>query len=298
LPEEMDVCIEMGCEPMISSFEELMAWGQAAVRVGIRLPVHLKVDTGMGRLGSWWQEASALLEGILRVPSLVLRGVATHFACAEEDRSFTQLQWERLQAVLRASPVEAILHASNSAAILHYPEIRADAVRPGIALYGCEPIPSRPVGLRPVLSWKARITAIRDFLPGRTISYGATFYTTRKTRVAILAVGYADGYSRRFSNLAWVLMGGHKCRVLGRVTMDQTMVELPASLDVRVGDPATLLGEGLSVEQLAAWDQTITYEIFTGIGARVTRLALPEAPSVAGRKKDVSSAASPKKRRA
>ena len=210
---------------------------------------------------------------------LELTGVYSHLACADEDPGFTREQLRRFAAIRSACPVQALCwHIANSAGTI--PDRRAlwDGVRAGIALYGADPGPDcvLPDGLRPVLRWRARITFVKSVRKGRTISYGATFTAPGAMRVATVAVGYADGYPRAATGKASVLLRSVRCPVLGRVTMDQIVVDVSALSGVRPGDAVTLVGEdgdsSIRAGELASWAGTISYEILTGISGRARRI--------------------------
>lgn len=266
-----------GFEAMISTEDEAKWFAAAARRAGRVARVHVKVDTGMGRLGVWHEAAMALIERVARANDLALAGVCTHFACADTDRAFTRMQWRRFskvrQMVKRRWP-GARCHAANSAGLLGFPEAVGDLVRPGIALYGSSPLRNRAGLFRPVMTWKARVTLVREAERGRTLSYGATFTAARRMRVAVVSAGYADGYSRAWSNRGVMLVNGRRCPVVGRVTMDQTLVDVTRAGDVRAGDEVVLMGPGLPVEELAEGLGTISYEVFCNVGPRVARVAV------------------------
>ncbi len=274
LPNERRPAVESGCIATISSVEEARTFS------GGRLS--LKVDTGMGRIGIWHDAAIATIEAITRLPNITLHSVATHLPVPDEDNPFTQEQLARFGQLVvqaRALAPNVKFHALNSAGICGYPEFAFDLVRPGLMLYGCAPIASFQSELRPAMAWKTRVTLIRDVPAGRSISYGRTFVTPRPLRIATIAAGYADGYPRQASNRgAVVLIGGRRCPLLGRVTMDQLLVDASAVPSVAIGDEAVLLGsqggETILATELAAWGGTIAWHIFTGIGGRTKRFVL------------------------
>jgi alanine racemase len=248
-------------------------------RPGQRARVHLEVDTGMGRLGLPPEGAVRLAEQLARSPGVVLEGLFTHFACADEaDRGFTERQIARFQHVLselkRRGLTVPLAHAANSAGVLAYPEAHFDLVRPGIALYGYHPSPvTKPLlpDLKPVMTLSAPVVIVRRVKAGQSISYGATWRAPSDTTIATVRLGYADGYPRALGNRAQVRLHGALCPVVGRVCMDQLMVEVGA-LEVNVGDRATLFGpERPTAEELAQLAGTISYELLTRIGERVER---------------------------
>jgi len=292
LPEEAQAIVEHRFIPSLSSLEEARAYDAlAATHAGDGfgpLRVHLVIDTGMGRIGIWKSGALATVEGIAALPHLALKGVSTHLPVADEDEEWTlsQLeQWRTLVRTLREAtglPLP-VTHSLNSAGILRFGrggqegDGNGSLVRPGLMLYGCSPLPDYQSRLRPVLSWKTRITLLRDVPQGRGISYGRTFITPSPMRIATLGVGYGDGYPRHLSNRgAEVLVGGRRCPLLGRVTMDQVMVDVSKVPEVKPGDEAVLIGqqgqETILAAHLAEKAGTIPWEIFTGIGRRVVRV--------------------------
>ncbi len=247
---------------------------------------HLKVDTGMGRLGVLTgREGLAEAMAICRLPGLNVEGAFTHFATADEaDGTFALRQLELFQDFLGRLEGQgvsfALRHAANTAALVNYPGSRFDLVRPGLGLYGYLPSPHvTPVpGLRPAMTWKTRVSHVKVLPAGFPVGYGRTYYTTRPATIATLPVGYADGYPRSLSSAADVLLHSRRCPIAGRVCMDQLMVEVPDGLQVRVGDEVVLLGqqggEVVDADELAGKAGTIAHEILTGVGPRVPRIYL------------------------
>ncbi|MDF1525506.1 MAG: alanine racemase [bacterium] len=264
---------------------EMARWvSETATSKGVTVPVHLKVDTGMTRLGFYWETAYEEILKVLELPGLDLCCVFTHFANADlGDREFTQkqiLRFEELQAKLENTGLKVCHHISNSAAILTGQTPEGCGARPGIMLYGASPsanIPSEK--LRPVLSWKCRVLQIKKVPEGTGISYGHDFITTRPSRIATISVGYADGYLRCLTNRGQVLISGKRAPVVGRVTMDMTMVDVTdLSEEISAGDEVVVLGsqgeDNISAEEVAAWADTINYEIFCALSHRVPRYYL------------------------
>ena len=267
--------------------------GGLAALAGCDLPetasVHLKLDTGMGRLGVTWQAAPALARAVAADKRFALQGTFTHLAASdEEDRRETQAQLEQFERGLAGILAEGIdpglVHAANSAAIVAYPEHHYDMVRPGISLYGYYPaerFASLEPGLRQVMRFDAPVTFVKRLEKGDSVSYGGLWHAQRETVVATLRVGYADGYRRSLTGKSWVGFEGRRLQVIGRVCMDQLMVDVE-DLDVEVGDRMVLWGPGgPSAEDLAAAIGTVSYELLTGVAARVER-------SYLGGNKDVS----------
>jgi alanine racemase len=258
-------------------------YSKCARALGRTARLHVKVDTGMGRLGMLPSNAIILAKKIKKMKGLHLEGVFSHFASADEtDLSFTRLQCSQFQLVLdeimAASIRPDFIHAANSAGALRLPEARYDLVRMGIALYGLHP--SReyflPVGFKPALQWKTRVSQVRWLDSGTPISYGRTYFTRSCEQIAVLPVGYADGYRRSPPNISHVLINGVRVPVVGRVCMDQLMVDATAAGDIQLGDEAVLIGDQnearISAEDVAEWWGTINYEVVSGILARVPRI--------------------------
>lgn len=259
----------LGCAVMCSSAEMAEAL-EAAAPVGSRLPVHLKVDTGMGRLGCLPEAAPALAHRIARSGRLRLAGTMTHFAASEADPAFTRVQFERfLDALARFDVDPGVRHASNSAAVLNHPEMALDAVRPGIAVYGCG-----ADWLRPALALRAVVTRVQDVPAGTSVGYGRAWLAERCSQVATIAIGYEDGVLRSRSNRGHVVLNGRPAPLVGRVSMDAISVDVTDVPGVEPGDVATLIGDGVTAEAVAHWSGTIVHEVLTSLGARVTRVYL------------------------
>jgi len=292
LPEEREVLMRSGCIPVLSSLEEAQAYSKLAHNLDLPYSIcaHLKVDTGMGRIGVWHEEAVEVARAISSLPGIVLTGVATHLPVADEDVQWTLDQlarWETCVRNLREAGMDIpVVHSLNSAGTIRFRDrarltsgTGGDMIRPGLMLYGSSPVPEFQAKLRPVLAWKSRITLLRQVPAGRSVSYGRTFVTPVPMRIATVCVGYADGYPQHLSNAgAEVLIGGRRCAVLGRVTMDQILVDATSLPQAAVGDDVVLLGsqgnEVISAAELAAKSGTIPWEIFTGISSRVVRFYL------------------------
>jgi alanine racemase len=239
----------------------------------------------MGRAGVAEGEARAFLATLAGLPAVALEGLFTHFPVSNEnDLVFTQAQTERfsaLVALLRAGGLAIPLtHAANSAALLNAPFAHFDMVRPGLIAYGFAPYAPLPSGvaLRPAMTLKTRILQVRDFPPGESVSYGRTFFTSRPSRIAVAGIGYGHGYSRLLSNRGAALVRGRRAPVVGRVTMDVTMIDVTDVPGAAVGDEIVLFGKQggaeIPLEELAAWQETVNYEVTSVIGRRVARLYL------------------------
>jgi len=275
---ERPVVVEHAFIPEISSVAEAEAYDLLAASSGRRLRVHLVLDTGMGRIG--FLDPAEILAHWWRWQHLEIEGVATHLPSADEDPEFTREQLARFASIVRLLRERGLpcrhVHAANSAGLLGYGHDPCTLFRPGLLLYGISPLPEWQDRLYPALAWKTRVTLVRDLPPGHGVSYGREFTTTREpfTRVATLAAGYGDGYPRQLSgNGADVLVGGRRCPLLGRVTMDQIMVDVTELGDtVCPGDEAVLLGGDITATELARKAGTIPWHLLTGITRRVARL--------------------------
>lgn len=260
------------------------ALAQAARSAGGRAHVHLKIDTGMSRVGLRPDEVSEFARSLKDLPEVEVEGVFTHFAAADDPSrdEYTAQQvagFEKALAELKAVGITpTIRHAANTAGLLIHPESHYDMVRAGIAMYGLPPDPAVdwPVSLTPALSWKSRIGMVKWIEPETAVSYGCTYHSQGRERIATIPVGYADGYSRRLSNNADVLIGGHRCSVVGRVCMDQLLVRVPDGVVAAVGDEVVLIGEQggerITATELAQRIETINYEVICSIGQRVPRI--------------------------
>jgi alanine racemase len=240
--------------------------------------VHLKIDTGMSRLGFPCETTEELLE-TLRLPKLDFEGVYTHFAVSEDENDgFTLRQLEKFQSLLRELSSRGfhfkIRHCANSGAVLNYTQSHLDMARPGIALYGVTPAPGMTAGadLKPAMTLKTRVAQLRILQAGDTVSYGRRFTAEGETRVAVLPVGYADGLPRVLSNKLEVLINGRRAAQLGTVCMDMCMIDLTGRDDVRVGDEAELFGAGIPVWEPAQRAGTIPYELLCAVSSRVPRV--------------------------
>jgi alanine racemase len=238
--------------------------------------IHLKLDSGMGRMGVVESELPGVIERIRATPRLRIDGIYTHFANADDvEDPFTEIQianYDRMLAVLREAGIDAPLHHfANSAATLRGLVRPGDFARVGIALYGPGPITIATGTIEPVLRWGTEIMRIKELPAGHAVGYGTTFRTSRASRIATLPVGYADGYDRLLSNNAEVLIHGKRAPVVGRVSMDLVTIDVTDIPNAAVGDEVILLGDGITAEELATKSQTISYEVFCSISARVPR---------------------------
>jgi alanine racemase len=265
-----------------SSVERLEQIDAIARQMGAMAKVHLKIDTGMERIGTHYYSAHLLQEASLRCPHVEVEGIYSHFANADSsDLTHARLQLDRFHEVLqfyeRHSLPMPMRHIANSAAILQLPDSYLDMVRPGIMLYGIYPSPEVPhtVEVHPALAWKTRVVYFKVVKSGHPVSYGSLWQSDHNTRVITVPVGYGDGYFRSMSNRAQVIIRGKKYPQVGAICMDQLMVNLEWDSAYN-GDEVILLGESggeqITVEDLAAWAGTIPYEILTNINTRVPRV--------------------------
>lgn len=286
--EWMDYFIMQGIRPAIYTVDQAIYMNNLAQGRHCIAPIHLAFDTGHGRLGFLYDdpEFSDLVDQIASLKSLRIEGVFSHFACAdEEDPEFTQLQIERFQAMCQACEAKGIdlgmKHLANDAGLLLYPESHFDAYRVGICLYGEYPSSfvknQKKVELEDVFSWIAPVSFVKRIPEGHTVSYGREWTAKRPSKIATVQCGYADGYPRLLSNRAEVLVHGRRAPIVGRICMDQMMVDVTHIPGVQRCDSVILIGKSnASGEQITASDlakiaQTINYEIMTGIQPRVTR---------------------------
>ena len=264
-----------GLTPTVYSEEGVALVAEAAGAVGRRVGVHMKIDTGMHRLGLWPPQRSGEVASRVTDVGLGLAGAWTHLASAESDPELTRRQLGALLDAVEAMPARPpIVHAANSAATILFPEAHLDLVRPGGGIFGLAAGPGLERGLRPALSWRSTVSFVKRLGPGERLSYGQHYRLQRDATIATVPVGYADGYPRALSSRADVLIGGRRCRVAGNVTMDHLVVDC-GDLEVRAGDEVVLLGaqgeERVTAEELAELAGTIPYEIATSISVRVPR---------------------------
>jgi alanine racemase len=270
-----------------SSIDKLSQVDEIAVQMGVIAKVHLKIDTGMERIGVHYYNAHKFLEATLKCRSINFEGIYSHFANADRrDLHDARLQLERFLEVLsfyemHSLPPPPLRHMANSPAILQLPEANFDIVRPGLLLYGVYPSGQIPhtVNVHPALSWKSRVVYFKVVLPGHPVGYGSTWQTDHMVRAVTAPVGYGDGYFRSMSNKAQVLLRGKKYPVVGRISMDQIVINIEWDSAYN-DDEVTLIGESgtesITCEDLADWADTIPYEILTNINTRVPRIYIGE----------------------
>lgn len=279
--------VRLDLRATVYSLESAQALSQAAQDLGREVRAHVKIDTGMARLGLRAEDIPAILdffEALRSLPGLIVEGIFTHFATADStDQTYARRQLERFQRVLDALTARdlrpPLVHAANSAAMLTLPESRFDMVRPGIAVYGLAPSDEvrLPEGFRPALAFKTQVAQVKEVPTGEGVSYGATYITTKPTCIAVLPVGYADGFRRAPTNWGEVLIRGKRAPLVGRVSMDQCMVDVTEIPGVRQGDEAVLIGrqgeDELTAEAVAERLGTISYEVVAELLARIPRIS-------------------------
>jgi alanine racemase len=283
-PEQAGAMVSLNLTPLVYTDAFARALSDHAGRESRKISVHVKIDTGMGRIGLRPEDAAAFIAGIAKLPGIVVEGLMTHFADADlRDKEFASKQMDRFEALITELDAKGIAvplrHAANSAAVLEFDRALLTMVRPGLMLYGYSPLESHGgPRLTPVLSWATRISYVKKVPAGTPVSYGRTFVTERESLIATIPVGYADGFSRALSNRGEALVRGMRVPVAGRVCMDMTMLDVTGIPGVSEGDEVVLIGaqggERITADDIAARTGTIAYEVLCGIGGRVPRMAL------------------------
>jgi alanine racemase len=278
-PEEAYKVVDFHLEQAICSLELAEALDQIGSKVGTRINTHIKLDTGMGRVGLLPKDAVAFAKRVSRFRNLNLEGIFSHFSCADEgDKTFAKKQVEIFGRIFRDIEASGIKipkkHIANSAGILDLPESFYDIVRPGIMIYGLYPSTevSHSIELKPAMAFLTKVIFVKWVPSGCPVSYGRTFTTQKETMVATLPVGYADGYSRLLSGQGEVLIKGHRVALMGRICMDMCMIDVSNVKNVQPGDEVVLFGKGLPVDEIAEKIGTINYEVVCGVGKRVPRV--------------------------
>ncbi len=277
---EVPKAIEHSISLALFNYENAPQYEEAAHSTSGKLNVHIKIDTGMGRLGIFPHKAADFVAGVTKMAHINVEGLFTHFASADEPNKTTtddqNIKFKRVLSELESVGIRpSIIHAANSAATLYHPDTWYDAVRPGIAIYGMNPSAEAPLpaGYEPALTWKTRLTSVKLLPPGSGVSYNHRYITSKEEWIGATAVGYADGLRRKLGNIA--LINGQRVEQAGMVCMDQTMWKLENVPDAKVGDEVILIGsqghERISAEEVAAGWNTIDYEVVCGLSARVPR---------------------------
>jgi alanine racemase len=286
LPRHSEALVTYDCQPVVCTAEMVEALAAAGRKFGKRIPVHVKVDTGMGRLGIQPDELGDFLDRCRNFPSIEVRGLMSHFPRADErDKSYSIAQLARFRHVVEMTKGHGITtcHMANSAAIFSLPNSQFDAVRPGIALYGLQPAATlaHPAAreLKPVLGLKTQVIFLKEVAAGVGLSYGHAFHPQKPSLIATLPIGYGDGLARNLSGRTDVLIRGVRCPQVGRITMDMSLIDVTALRgEVELGDEAVIIGrqgtDEITADELASKLGTINYEIVTGISHRVPRVAV------------------------
>ena len=284
LPDHAEEIIKNDITQTVCDLDICKKLAQTARKLHKRAKVHVKVDTGMGRIGIHYESAVDYVKKIKQFPELDIEGIFTHFAVADTEENYTNLQIDRFQSVI--SMIEKnniyipIKHSANSSAILNFPESYFDMVRPGIAIYGIYPCHNSRINLclKPALSLKTRVVYIKEVLQGESLSYGRTYVTQRTTKVATIAIGYGHGLNRKLSNNGEVIIRGKKAPIIGTICMDQSLCDVTHIKDVSVGDEVVIIGkqgtEEIKADDLADKVGTIPYETLCNISRRVPRIYL------------------------
>ena len=307
LPAHARQIVDYNLTPTICTIELAYSLNRYAKTRGRRIDIHIDVDTGMGRLGVWHEEAFEFIQKVNRLANLSIKGIYTHFPVADTDPRFTKNQMKHLYALVsrldKMGVVVPYIHAANSMGLVNYTDLHPNSysqvkvstdynnifgevskthllnlVRPGLMLYGLYPSPrlKKKIRLKPALSVQSKIVFLKNVRRGRGISYGHTFIAPKDLTVATLAIGYKDGYLRCLSNRAFVLIGGQRCPIVGRVTMDQIMVDVSKLKSLKVGTTAVILGKQkgnfISADELAKYAGTISYEIVCSLGNHLPRI--------------------------
>ncbi|NQU74596.1 MAG: alanine racemase [Candidatus Omnitrophica bacterium] len=285
LSGEIGIALENDITLTLCNNELLRELDKAAQAKKVKAKVHVKVDTGMGRIGVWHQDAFNFVRRLANHGTIIIDGIYTHLSSAGRDDFFTNYQIESFEELLNRldrSGIEIPLrHAANSIATVDFKRAHLNMVRPGIIIYGMYPKKnfSKFLKLKPALSLKTKVVYLKQIPPGRSISYGRTYITDKDTNIATIPIGYADGYGRILSNKAYVLVKGKRARVVGKVTMDQVMIDVGHIRGVKLGDEVVLIGkqgkDQITTEELARLCGTIPYEIACSIGSRVPRVYKP-----------------------
>lgn len=265
--------------PTVCDEDLARAINKEAMRRKRPISVHIKVDTGMGRIGLMHYDAEKIIKNIFKLKFLIKEGLFTHFAFADMNKEFTQYQIDLFNCLVNRLELQGIrfplVHAANSMGLLDYKNSHFTMVRPGLVIYGLYPKENLQIHLKPVLSLKTRVVFVKKLPFGYGVSYGHAYVTKKDTKVATLPIGYGDGYPRNLSNRAPVLIKGRRFKISGRICMDQIMVDV-GNHSVRPGDEVVLIGSQgvnkITAEQLASLSGTIPYEIVCGLGSRIPRI--------------------------
>lgn len=287
-PSRAEDVINYNITQTVFSHELATALSDAAVKLGKQAKIHIKIDTGMTRVG--FMPGYNAVKDVVRInelPGIIIEGLFSHFASADElDQEYTMLQYERFESIIqelnRIGILIPVKHIANSASVIQYPNLHLNMVRPGIILYGLYPsndVDKSLINLKPAMELKAKIVLVKEVEEGTPVSYGRTFVTKRKSRIATLPIGYADGYSRLLSSKGRVLIHGEYAPIVGNICMDQCMVDVTdIKSEVKTGDEAVIFGtqanKKITVDEIAQLCSTINYEVVSLIGKRIPRVYL------------------------
>lgn len=284
LPEELDHVLEFNLAVTASTYEFAEEASGAALRRNTPCTLHVEVDTGMGRAGLPLNNAVETIEQICRLPGLHVEGIFTHFPASDSDTDFTTDQIhtfiEVVEQLYRSGLTFRFVHCANSAAVLNFPFSHFNMIRPGLLVYGNSPsiVLKDRLDVIPVMSFKTKLVLVRDMPPGASISYGRTYISERQMKMGIIPVGYGHGMSHRLSNRGAVLFRGQRVPMIGRVTMDMTMIDVSGLSNPAVGEEVVIFGKQgeseISADDVASWDGTLNYEVLSRISKRVVRVYL------------------------
>ncbi len=280
--ENIKEIIHYDITPTVASIDVLKELEKYATKFSKKIKFHLKIDTGMGRIGILPWRMEKFIEEYTNTKGVICEGVYTHFSSAKEDKEYTEYQLkifnEMLKKIHTAGIKPQFVHVANSAGLILYKNSHFNLVRPGLLLYGLLPIPETKniINVKPVLSLKSKIVFLKTLPKGCYISYGKTYQTKKLTKVATVPLGYADGLLRKLSNRGKTIVKGEYCDIIGRVTMDMVMIDVTKVKNVNVGDEVVFIGSQadkcITVEQVAEWSETINYEIVTILSTRIPRV--------------------------
>jgi len=283
-PYEIDAVIQSKCIPNVSQYDVAKKLDAVAKKCKHNIKIHIEVDTGIGRIGPYYTEAVNFIKKISGLQHIYIEGIFTHFASADKQSHFTKLQIQRFNRVLdnlhQMNIYIPIKHAANSAGIIRYPDSFYNMVRPGLMLYGQYPANSMKlqIQLKQAMSLKSEIIYLKKVPAGFSVSYGRTYITKKPAVIATVSIGYRNGYSRLCSNQARALLKGKRVPVIGRVCMDQLMLDVSTVTDVKVGDQVVFLGqqdnEFISMDEIAKWSSSINYETSCTLGIMNKRIYL------------------------
>lgn len=281
--DTIPMIVEHELRPVVYSYDYLEKLNQEALIQQKTINVHLMVDTGMGRIGVWYEKDFKFFKDIVSLKNIFVEGVCTHFSCADQNPDFTMMQIKRFNEFMTKLKLHGIhpllKHVCNSSAFVKHPEVHYDMVRLGILIYGICPFGfQESLDIQPAVSLKTRVAFIKSVNKGRTISYGAEYICPNATKIATLPIGYSHAYSVNLSNKGSVLIHGVRCPVIGRVTMDQMMVDIKGVSSCQVGDEVVVIGKQLDQEitwnEVASMAHTIPYELLCNLSSRSRRIYL------------------------